>query len=514
MEAPTLVKNKDPFNAIPRECSKLVLDCLALSDIGRSAMVSKSWNQIVTSWISSYGIAAHFPCAENPRMRGVCDAIVLHEFERLARQDRALRNGEATSARRFPNATLFVTAGDFAAWASDQGTVIYYQRLQEGAETMTLDLTSLGESYQQTTVRGMLLNSDGFLLVKISLRLAPFFPYYGFPMWYRNFVYSLRDRAIFWEMNTEVLDEFFPWAEYTPLCIGKDRVYLSQQTLNNSYNLVAEDFRSGTRLHRTPIVASIEDDDQGSMAQRTLELIRLGNDELIIQFDSKRLLGRPKTMEVNSFAIINGADGRIQTIACSGFRRCARAFANTSSNSIALVGSSVNSSGQMIVQKFSQQPDKIFLRTAVHVVSLTLPTNIFRLAMHPFTFHAFSFQNGDSSPRALILTAEKDLQTCSGMDTLVARCGPGVVVDAYRCIVSNQLLTLRPQEPDGHDRRTFELRGDSEWRDIWAFDLLDDEQLVLGHYGHSGSGFRGRQDTDHYLFSFTPKAYRSEAEGE
>ncbi|OQU99444.1 hypothetical protein CLAIMM_05075 [Cladophialophora immunda] len=483
-------------------------------------MVCASWKRLVTTWISSFGLAVHFPYAESS-WNAADGALALRTFKRLTFQERALQSGEATSAQRFPNAYHFTTAGDFAAWAEKKDTLINYQRLKEGTKTMTLDLGWVGEANRVISLEGMDLNSDGFLLVRLHSGASIYAPEdLTLPHTYRDFVYSLVAREIVWKMDsTDIGAE--EWPQYTPLCIGKDRVYLAYRTSNKAYDLVAEDFRTGTRLYRTTVMDSIFASDRAYMPWRSLELIQLGSDEFMIQFDSKRLLSRSRCM-VDNFAIINGADGRIQTIACPGLGKCNRAFANARTNSIALVEGPVFPYAQeMVVQKLSQRPDKTFLRTAVHVVSMPPLHRDARFVMHPFSFHAFSIQEGDAGPQAVTLTHDYDVQTCSKMHRIISRCEPEVVVDWYRCIVPGRPTTLPPRNPNRGGRRTLGFRVKP--RDASSLTMLDDGRLLF-EYETPLPGIPIRisrttqWDTDMYLFSFAPKSYRHdlvpEAEGE
>ncbi|OAP56443.1 hypothetical protein AYL99_09622 [Fonsecaea erecta] len=499
VEEPAPVNSTDPFERLDPDCCNLVLDHLTLSALGRCAQVSTSWNFAITSWIASSGFSTHFPSAENPRESGGGDALVVQEFKRLASQDRALWHGEATSGLRLTNTSHLTIAGDFVAWSSPHDG-LHYQHLQEGAKAMKL---SVGPCNRHNTVVGMDLNLDGCLLVSISVGPSIYAPYDNdLPRERWHTVYSLPDQKVLWKMVSTEVPGCQP--KYSPLRIGRDRIYLARRSREKSYDLVAVDFRTGTRLYQTPVVANIHDKDSGDIPEKTLQLVRLGKtDERIVQFDSSRLLYEPMpASQAPTFTIIDGANGRSQTMDYPRRERRDRVYARANSNSIALLECWYSHVSCLLIQKLSRRSDGTFVRTAEHLV--TPGSGMLSLAMDPFTFHAFALAYGRTwvSPLRAILTSDQESSQSSTDDLTLAGFRPACVVNAYSCVLSGQELTLPPRKPGGPRRRALSL----PWRRNWyaSLDQLDNSLLVMSHKTHDAR--------DTYLFSFGPKAHGSQGE--
>jgi hypothetical protein len=90
-------------------------------------------------------------------------------------QEQALRLGEPTSVRRFPNAHHFIVAGDRAVWAVAKGDSIHWQLLAPArpdgkvGETNEFDLRRVGPRDHRIALSDVDLNADGYLLLRIQV---------------------------------------------------------------------------------------------------------------------------------------------------------------------------------------------------------------------------------------------------------------------------------------------------------------------------------------------------------
>lgn len=293
-------------------------------------------------------------------------------------------------------------------------------------------------------------------------------------------VYSLNERNVIWQMAhvTEA-------PQFTPLLIGKQRVYFASKTSNNGYDLVAFELHTGRMLYRTLVVPKIADSDHARLAinmRNVLQLIEHCGDEVIIQLNSDRLFSYG-FVDPDYIAIIDGMNGRtIQKIAWAGFGR-APMIAKSNSTAIA-IASSVSNSDVVTIQIFSQQADKSFIRTSVRMVQVPTGTAYTgSIVVHPFTLQAFTVRAGDSAPKALTLSPSQPNER---------QILPCLEADEYYRVTASRPLTL-PRR-GRHGRRKFNVKA--QWNHA-SMVLVNEGRLVFDH--------TGSRDDAVYLFDFTPK---------
>lgn len=312
-------------------------------------------------------------------------------------------------------------------------------------------------------------------------------------------VYSLKDDKLVWhQIHTDIPKEKSP--RLTPLIIGKDRVYFARRTSSHGYDLVALKLQNGERLYRTPLIAKIAKYDDGRLQRDALrlqrdvlDLIHLEGDELIMQFNSNRLVSRG-IERLGSMSIINGADGQVIQKIDYGGLGCPRIAKSTSTSfTLASVGSSApepfqHSSDVVTLQTFSRQPDGSFLRTLVRVVTVAAGTFYAgTVVIHPVTLQAFSVVAGDHAPKALTLVPNQKPDERHQMQ----KWWPHLAVDEYYRVEAARPLTLPPRK---RGRREFNVTV--QWNHAFL-DLLDERRVVFDH--------TGSKDDALYLFDFTPE---------
>jgi hypothetical protein len=313
-------------------------------------------------------------------------------------------------------------------------------------------------------------------------------------------VYSLIDGKVVWAM-----DHATATPRLTPLLIGRQRVYFGRRTPERGYDLVAYELHTQDLLYQVPLIAHIADHDHGCLGHRRkrrdiLELIQQGGEELIIQFNSDRLVSFGFGSQ-RHFAIINGRNGQIiQQIGWDGFQG-RPTVALSSSTTLALVDSvhrlySKPSVDVVMIQTFSRQSDGSFVRTGVQMVTAAAGTALTgSVVIHPFTFQAFTVRPGEG-PEALTLSPDGGMDHGRTMNATVQQASPGVTVDKYHGVTAAPRLTLPPRRTNGGrgGRQKFPVRA--EWNH--GFLVLVDERRVI--FDHTGS-----KDDAVYLFDFTPQ---------
>jgi hypothetical protein len=291
----------------------------------------------------------------------------------------------------------------------------------------------------------------------------------------------------------------------TPLLIGRQRVYFGRRTPEHGYDLVAYELHTQDLLYQVPLIAHIADHDHGCLGHRrkrrdVLELIQHGGEELIIQFNSDRLVSFGFGSQ-GHFAIINGRNGQIiQQIGWDGFQG-RPTVARSSSTTLALVDSvhtlySKPFVSVVMIQTFSRQSDGSFVRTGVQMVTAAAGTALTgSVVIHPFTFQAFTVRTGEA-PKALTLSPDGGMDHGRTMNATVQQASPGVTVDKYHGVTAASMLTLPPRRTNGGrgGRRKFPVRAG--WNH--GFLVLVDERRVI--FDHTGS-----EDDAIYLFDFTPQ---------
>jgi hypothetical protein len=292
----------------------------------------------------------------------------------------------------------------------------------------------------------------------------------------------------------------------TPLLIGRQRVYFGHRTPENGYDLVAYEIHTRVLLYQVPLIAHIANGDHGRLGgwrkrRDALELIQHGGNELIIQFNSNRLVSYEFSCHPQGhFAIINGRNGQIiQHISWDGFEgRPTAAWSN--STTLALVDSVYmvfpeHPRDVVRIQTFLQQPDGSFVRMGVQMVTEVAGVVTGDFAVHPFTFQAFRVRGG-WPPRALTLSPDEGVDHCCMMNAVVQQASLGATVDKYYSVTAAPRLTLPPRwRSNGHNpRREFPVRKESNYGSLV---LVDERRLI----------FKPAWLTDDaiYLFDFTPQ---------
>ncbi|RMD44299.1 hypothetical protein DV735_g795, partial [Chaetothyriales sp. CBS 134920] len=437
----------------------MVLTLLSPVDLIRCEGVCQSWRDGIRLWMGQVGIQLHYPysCEMQDCIRK--DLLPHQVFKLFACQEHALKLGEPTSVRKFADAYHFALAGDFVVWAEERGSQIWWQRLPStggdgnASETRVVDLSAWAPESQpastdaiRLSLDAIRLNVDGFLLARVRLGPSNFLT--------RSFcdvVYSLQTDELVWRH----VHKDAPRVErprLTPMIIGRDRFYFAHPTANKGYDLVAFTLPKGDRLYQTPLIAKLEpdDEDDGRLLKRpAVDLINFaGQDELLIQFNSDRLVRLPSTrvQASGSFSIINGADGQVmQKFAYGGLGR-PKLAKSTSKSSFTLASLAPSWETQrplcaVTVQTFSRQSDGSFLRTFVRIVSLeSLSLHYGSVAIHPRTLQAFSVKAGTHGPNALTLVPDD----CQEMQ----KHWPDLTVDEFYRVAETRAFTLPPRKRD------------------------------------------------------------------
>ncbi len=308
---------------------------------------------------------------------------------------------------------------------------------------------------------------------------------------FRDLVYSLKDHKLLWQHSGKDSSRGI-CPPLIPLLVGKDRVYFARRTPSNGYDLEGVKLQNGELLYRTPLITKAANTDYGFLKQNVLELIPLsGEDELILQYDSERLLttGVPRS---GSLSIINGANGQVlQKIDCGKFGRPGMVRSTTTSFSLASRGVAAYSFRDrrdvMTVQTFSRQADGSFTRTLVRAVALLPRTlSVGSVMVGPVTLQAFSLRF-DDVPSSLTIRSSLYFDD---IRKLAEQLTP-VKVDEYYRVVWEQPLTLPPRK---RGRRFLNLARDGHGGSLM---VLDERRVILD---------RSRsKDQAVYLFDFTPE---------
>ncbi|KIX00382.1 uncharacterized protein Z518_10521 [Rhinocladiella mackenziei CBS 650.93] len=386
------------------------------------------------------------------------------------------------------------------AWAEAGADSVHWRLLaytgadSNVSEIRVMDLRDWGPGGRPVTLQYLQLNLDRFLLLRV--RVEPSVYDHDSTRSFWDMVYSLKDNQLVWRKD----HVYIPKKErprLTPLTIGQDRVYFAHRTSNHGYDLVAFKLRTAERLYQMPLISKIASGDKGYLVpyQRDiLDLIHLdGGDELIIQFNSDRLVswgpGLPET-----FSIINGANGQvIQKIDCAGLGR-PRIAKSTSTSFI--LASEVSSAPKpyhhcldvVTLQTFSRQPNGSFFRTAIRVVTLEArAAYAAAVAIHPLTLRAFSFVAGNHAPQALTLVPNWDPNDRRRM----RKWWPHLTVDEFYRVEVARPVTLPPRQ---RGRRKFKVTA--QWK-FASLILLDERRVVFDIIGSKYDAL--------YLLDFTPE---------
>ncbi|KAI9826769.1 MAG: hypothetical protein M1826_006564 [Phylliscum demangeonii] len=109
----------DPLQTLDDTEIYLILEYLSPEDIVRASAVCRRWKAYLEVFISTTAMRRSFPRAwnEHQHCRPLNRVELAREYRRQAFQERALRTGQATAARRYDNAACYCVRVPYVAWS-------------------------------------------------------------------------------------------------------------------------------------------------------------------------------------------------------------------------------------------------------------------------------------------------------------------------------------------------------------------------------------------------------------
>ncbi|PGH19100.1 hypothetical protein AJ79_00134 [Helicocarpus griseus UAMH5409] len=398
--------SRDPLKFLNTDCTDIILTQLSSLDVIRCLMVGRYWRDLVSSWISMFGIRHHWShLVRDPTQLSA--NLALRLYRELTQRETKLQKRKS-----------------ILPWSDCAGEV-YCQLLgyqEDGSiyppQKLKFDVPDGAYSY-------IALSSDGYLLMEVYA-LPGMETVCGIIILFR-----LEDTKEMWRKSYRRDSGFIP------LSVGKSRFYFLEILENwTPFNIGAYEVQTGHQPYLTsskPLTMGHAMCDQG--------VVQRNGDELLLIVRCEFGAG-PVSYNITLF---NGSNGHfVQEIKVDGLRFYSLILDPIGNFAISGVSlqqwNSSRNSLVKVVQRFSAQSDGLFAKAAIDVVDF--PSEPYGV-VDPCTLSAASFMIDAGALSTLKLSEYRG----SHVSREMAR--KGVVMGRYLHIQKRRKVTLTPLFEDG-----------------------------------------------------------------